>query len=298
MKSKKHSITILTPTYNRVHTLNKLYESLCKQTNKNFEWMVIDDGSNDNTEELILKFIEQNKIKIKYFKKKNGGKHTAINFGLKNIKSEYVFILDSDDFLSNDAIQIMNDYILKYQDNKGIACFSFLKAYTDKTIVGKKHYNNETISNNIDFRYNQGYLGDMAELFKTSILKKYPFPEFAGEKFLSECYVWNNIALKYNTVYINKIIYYCEYLDDGLSKGWFKQVVNSPKGARLNSMLFMNKKFIFKIRLKNCIEYGVFSFLSNSRIMSESKMKFFSIVFYIPCFIISLYLKKKYKEKL
>ena len=298
MKSKMHSITILTPTFNRAHTLNKLYKSLCKQTNKNFEWMVVDDGSNDNTEELISKFIIQNKIKIKYFKKKNGGKHTALNFGLKNIKSEYVFILDSDDFLSNDAICIMNKYISKYHDNKEIACLSFLKAYTNNTVVGNKYCDNEVISNNIDFRYNQGYLGDMAELFKTDILKKFPFPEFAGEKFLSECYVWNNIALRYKTVYINKTIYYCEYLDDGLSKGWFKQVVNSPKGARLNCMFFMNKNFILKIRLKNCIEYGVFSFLSNSSVLKESKMKFFSAVFYIPCFIISLYLKKKYKEKL
>jgi len=100
-------ITILTPTYNRKHTLRRAYDSLINQTNKDFEWLVIDDGSKDDTKELIDEFISENKITIKYFFKENGGKHTALNFGTNKAKGELVLILDSDDYLSNDAIELV-----------------------------------------------------------------------------------------------------------------------------------------------------------------------------------------------
>ena len=90
-------LTILTPTYNRGYIINKAYESLIKQSNKDFEWLVVDDGSNDNTEEIVKKFIEEDKIKIRYLHKENGGKHTALNVGINNAHGDLILILDSDD---------------------------------------------------------------------------------------------------------------------------------------------------------------------------------------------------------
>lgn len=293
----KNKITILTPTYNREYILSKAYNSLLNQTNNHFSWLIIDDGSTDNTFELVQKMIKENKIKIKYLKKENGGKHTALNYGISKINSDYLLILDSDDELSDNAIELMYKYIDKYDNDNKIAAISFLKGYDKDNAVEKKVFKNETISNNIDFRYNQGYLKDMAELYKTKILKKYPFPEYFEEKFISECIVWNKIALDYKTVYVNDIIYFCNYLNDGLSKNWLKQVINSPNGARDNALFFMNKKFKLLIRLKNCIEYGVFSFIAKKKIIKESKMKIISFISYPFCFVIAYILKNKYKIK-
>src|SRR5574344_324976 len=106
-------ITVFTPTYNRAHLLCNAYNSLLRQTNKDFEWLIIDDGSTDNTKEIIHKYIDDNKIKIRYYKKNNGGKHTAINYGIKRAKGELTIILDSDDELVNNAIELINKYWLK-----------------------------------------------------------------------------------------------------------------------------------------------------------------------------------------
>lgn len=276
-------ITILTPTYNRGYILSKAYQSLLQQTNKNFEWLIIDDGSVDNTKELINGFIEENKINIRYFLKKNGGKHTAVNEGVKLAKGYYTIILDSDDFLTDDAIEKINYYWEKYNNNKKIACLSFLKIYSDKRSVSKPYIGTEVISNDIDFKYNKGVTGDMSEVYRTSILKKYPFPVFDDERFLSEAIVWNKIAFKYDTVFINKGIYVCEYLEDGLSYSCLKLRYNNPIGALENAKLFMNYRFKLLIRLKNAILYDGFSLIAKRQfgyIVRESNHKFLSILFY------------------
>lgn len=289
-------ITVITPTYNREKFLSNAYESLKKQTSKNFEWLVIDDGSSDNTEKLLNKIISEKTIKVRYYKKKNGGKHTALNFSFDKINGDYAVILDSDDIFTEDAIEKIEHYIDKYFDNEKIASLSFRRGSSKEKIIGKELREKEIISNNIDFRYNESYLGDMCEVLKTSVLKKYRFPVFENEKFISECIVWNEIALNYDTVYIDEIIYICEYLTDGLSNNWFKLVVNNPMGARANNLLFMSKKFKFKIRLKNCIMFDVFSFIAKKPILRETKMKFFACLFYIPSYIIAKILVFKFKK--
>ncbi len=283
MSKEKRLITILTPTYNRGYILSKAYKSLLEQTNKNFEWLIIDDGSTDNTKDLINVFIQEQKINIRYYLKKNGGKHTAVNEGLKKAKGEYILILDSDDSLTEDAIENINYYWGKYSSNNKIACLSFLKIYSDKKVVSKPYSGVEIISNDIDFKYNKGISGDMSETYRTSILKKYPFPIFNDERFLSEAIVWNKIAFKYDTVFINKEIYVCEYLEDGLSFSCLKLRYNNPIGALENAKLFMNQRFKLIIRLKNAILYDGFSLIAKRKfgyIVQDSNHKFLSILFY------------------
>lgn len=287
-------LTILTPTYNRKYIINKAYESLISQTNKNFEWLVIDDGSTDNTDELINKYIKENKIKIRYIYKKNGGKHTALNVGINNTKGDLILILDSDDYLSENAVEIVYKYWEKYKNNKNLCGMTFLRHLSNPFY--KEKLFEECVSNMIDFKYNNNNLADMCEVMRTDILKKYPYPEFPGERFLSEVIVTGEIAKKYSTAYIPIEIYYTKYLEDGLSKNWFKLVVNNPLGARANNIMFMSKKYKFIIRIKNCIMFNVFSFIGHKKIFKETKMKFFAFLFFIPSFFVAKYLERKYKK--
>ena len=287
-------ITILTPTYNREKTLPIAYKSLLKQTVKDFEWLVIDDGSNDNTKTLVEKFISENKIPIRYYYKKNGGKHTALNYGTKKSKGDLILILDSDDYLSKDAIELIHKYWKKYSNNPKICGMTFLRNL--KNPFYKEKLFDECVSNMIDFKYNKGILADMCEVMRKDVLLKYPYPTFKNERFLSEVIVTGEIAKKYDNAYIPIEIYYTEYLEDGLSKNWFKLVVNNPNGARANNLLFMSKEFKFIIRIKNCIMFDVFSILANKSVIKENKMKIFGILFYVPSFIIAQYLKYKYKK--
>lgn len=297
MKRSNNLISVLTPTYNRAYILDKAYESLLNQNDKNFEWIIVDDGSKDDTEKLVKKFIKENKIKINYIKKENGGKHTALNEGIKKAKGKYLVILDSDDMLTHDAISLINEYSDKYKSNNKICGFSFLKCYPDNKKIGKEMPDSEVISNHIEYRYNNNLYGDMAEVFITDILKKYPFPVFEGEKFLSEAIVWNKIALEYDTVYINKQIYIADYLEDGLSNNFFKLVYKNPKGAAANSNMFLNKKFKLSIRIKNAILYVGYSIIAKSKNMFRaSNSRLLTILFSPLGLIYSIFLRLKNKK--
>lgn len=287
-------ITVLTPTYNRAHLLENAYKSLINQTSNKFEWLIIDDGSNDNTKEIVNSFIKEKKINIRYIYKENGGKHTALNLGTKEAKGELILILDSDDYLDKDAIKLPLKYWEKYKKNKKLCGMMFLKKIENPKYKNIKF--EECISNMIEFKYNKNILADMCEVMRTDILRKYPYPTFENERFLSEVIVTGEIAKKYDMAYIPIEIYYAKYLDDGLSQNWMKLVIKNPLGARANNLLFMSKEFKFKIRLKNCIMFNIFSIISNKKILNETKMKFFGCLFYIPSYIVAKYLEKKYKE--
>ncbi len=215
-------ITVLTPTYNRAYTLPRLFESLKKQTSRDFEWILIDDGSTDETRTLAESFsAEDCGFSVTYRYKKNGGKHTAVNLGVQLAKGDFSFIVDSDDDLTPDAIETVLVWI-KNIDSPMIAAVSGTRGYrnTGKRMTGFPNKFHDTyIDVKNTERYKFGMMGDMAEVYRTAILRKYPFPVFAGENFLPEGTVWNEIA--YQGYYVrcyDKIIYWCEYLDDGLTK--------------------------------------------------------------------------------
>lgn len=210
-------ITIFTPTYNRGYLLNRLYKSLVAQTYQNFEWVIVDDGSLDNTEEVIEQFIDEKKIIIRYYKQENQGKHIAINHGLQNANGELFFIVDSDDLLTNNALSIV---IKKYniiKDNYEIAGIVGRRGYISGGYIGSDIEYNDVIASALEFRYRHKINGDMAEVFRTEVMKKYPFPKIKGEKFCPESMVWNDIAQKYRMLWFSDIIYKGEYIEDGLT---------------------------------------------------------------------------------
>ena len=266
-------ITVFTPTYNRAYSLIRLYESLLKQTNKNFEWLIIDDGSADNTKEVIESFISEDKITIRCFKEDNGGKHRAINKGVQEAIGDIFFIVDSDDYLSNNAVEKIIFYYEDIKNNDEFAGVCGCKAYFSGKKVGGKANFSMIDCNSFDFRYKFKIKGDMAEAFKTEILKQYPFPEIDNEKFISESIVWNKIAAKYKLRYFNENIYFCEYLQDGLSSKIVRLRKNNPVGATLLYCEMLKYNIPFFQKQKACINFWRFSPYSRKQSFSAKLKK-------------------------
>lgn len=227
------NITIFTPTYNRRQLIERLYQSLLSQTQKNFEWLVIDDGSTDNTENYFTDLLaKQQPFPIRYIRQENGGKHRAINKGVQNANGELFFIVDSDDYLTENAIEKINQWVATLDNSHKWAGIAGLKGYSKDSVVGQHSRVSYVDAKNSERRkYN--LLGDKAEVYFTKVLKKYPFPEIPGEKFISEEIVWNAIARgDYYLRWFSEIIYICDYLDDGLTKDNTKDR-NNPQGRLL-----------------------------------------------------------------
>lgn len=230
-------ITVFTPTYNRAYIIEKLYNSLLEQTFTDFEWIVVDDGSTDNTEELFEGILyNENLFEIRYLKVENGGKHRAINKGIEMASGEMFFIVDSDDYLPADALmQIANtERTIPEEQKSGFAGVCGIKAYTPEIWVGSTFHGSEYLDITSLEREKYQISGDKAEVFYTDVLRKYPFPEFEGERFLSEAVVWDRIANDgYKLRFFNHPIYICDYLPDGLSANCGEHFEKSPRGYAL-----------------------------------------------------------------
>lgn len=218
--------TIFTPTYNRAYILPQLYTSLINQTDKNFVWLIIDDGSTDETEQLINSYINENKLSITYIKQKNQGKHIAINNSLDVITTEYFIIVDSDDYLLENAIEVCNQLTEENIQTNKFAGFTFFncteKIPRELNVYGNKksyYYNEITIE----------LQGEKSFVLKTNVAKKYKFPVYENEKFCQEAYMLVQIMDNHNILYTDFILAKGEYLEDGLSQNIYKRMLNNPK---------------------------------------------------------------------
>ena len=231
---KSSFITIFTPTYNRKDLIERLYQSLLQQTQKNFEWLVVDDGSTDDTEKIFEQLLsEQKPFSIRYTKQENGGKHRAINNGIKKASGELFFIVDSDDYLTKNAVEKINQWIATLDGSHKWAGIAGLRGLTKNRVLGQRNTSSKFIDAKNSDRRKYKLLGDKAEVYFTDVLKKYPFPEILGENFISEEIVWNAIARDdYYLRWFNEIIYICDYLESGLTKDNTKDKSN-PQGRLL-----------------------------------------------------------------
>lgn len=230
-------LTIFTPTYNRAQLLHSLYESLCIQRYKNFEWIIIDDGSCDNTKDVVNTFISEGKLDLKYIYQENQGKHRAINKALELAKGKLFFIVDSDDTLTPDALEwVWAEYskIKEYKDFAGISGLCIDQ--NGEKIGGGKDFG-QIDTDNITFRFKMQIPGDMSEVYRTDVLREFPFPDIEGEKFCPEALIWNRIATHYKMRYIYKGIKVVKYWPDGLSANITNHRHNSP----LSSMMFYSE---------------------------------------------------------
>lgn len=224
-------LTIFTPTYNREKYLKRLYESLIEQTNQSFEWIIVDDGSTDNTKNIIRNFILDNKIKITYYVQKNSGKHVAHNKGVEMCNSELFYCVDSDDYLPNNAVMRILDIWDRRDINIEYTGIVGLKGYENGKVMGGEFQKNITSSTLSDLYNIYGKKGETALIFKTEYLKKNLFPVYEGEKFLSEEIVYNELDKIAPLIIENTVLYIMEYLDDGLTNNYLKAWSHSPKGV-------------------------------------------------------------------
>jgi len=287
-------ITIFTPTYNRRTSLEKLYESLLLQTSKNFEWVIVDDGSTDDTFSYLKKIEAEKKIPIRFQRQENSGKHIAFNQGVKMSKKEIFFCVDSDDTIDPLAVEKIIFYAKKYENNARICGFCFLKGYDSNHPVTSYYRDKEFIENYNTYIINQGFPGDKCEVFYTNILKQYPFPKLGNEKFLAEGFLWSRIARKYDTVFVNEILYYCAYLEDGLSKSGRKLRIQNPYAGMYHAYEYLDSCYNFKVRAKNMLLFLTYARFANYK--GKEKRGFLKAVFMIPSVILFYYWKEKYGD--
>lgn len=248
-------ITVFTPTYNRADLIGNLYKSLCQQTFKDFEWLVVDDGSNDNTEVVINRYISEGNLPINYIKQPNGGKHRAVNRGLKEAKGELFFVVDSDDLLPADALEYIDVHYAEVRDDPTIAGICGMKAHFDGNIVGVEYPFDTLDISSIDFVYKYNHRGDKAEVIRTEIFRQFPFPDYQGEKYCPESLVWNRIARHYKLHFFKKTIYLCEYLPDGLSHAFVKNKRKSPTYATQICSEILSMNVPLTVKIKNAVTY-------------------------------------------
>ena len=238
MNSYKYNITVFTPTYNRAHTLERLYKSLQIQTFKDFEWLVIDDGSTDETKVLFKKWLtEKNAFPIHYYRKENGGKHTAIYVGLDKAQGELFFTADSDDYLTADALQKVNNCVASLPENEKfcgvVGNMGYNLTETPNTIYKGEWRDASLLERYPQFSENP-IDGERAFVFFTEIHRKYRFPVFENEKFMTEAVSWNRMAKDgYKMRVFNDIIYIYKYLPNGLTLSGSKMFIDNPKGYAL-----------------------------------------------------------------
>ena len=292
----KATLTIFTPAYNRAYTLHKCYESLKKQTNKDFEWLIIDDGSTDNTRELVQSWIEENIIPIKYHYQKNQGMHGAHNTAYELIDTELNVCIDSDDYMPDDAVE----KILKFWDkNKSdnIAGIAALDAYESGEVIGNTFPEDLKTYTSFDMYYKHGVCGDKKFIYRTELTKKYPYPIFEGEKYVGLAYKYRKIDLTHKLALMNEVVCIVEYMEDGSSRNMLKQYVNNPRGFifyRKENMTNPNANL--KYKFKECAHYVSSNFIINNKnFIKESPLKLLTILATPVGFCLYKYILKKTK---
>lgn len=249
-------ITILTPTFNRGKLLPNIFDSLRCQTSQSFEWIIVDDGSEDDTREVVARMSVSATFPLHYIHKQNGGKHTALNRGLATAKGELVLILDSDDQLPPHATQDIEEAWAKVRDDKSCAGVCGYMAHRNGKVIGRPMV--DSLTDTLGLRYKLGVSGDMAEVYRTDILKQYPFPEIPGEKFCPEALVWNRISQKYKILVFSKVIYYRDYLDGGLTDSIVRIRMKSPVASMMTYQEMVSYRVPLKIKIRAAINYWRF----------------------------------------
>ena len=273
--------TVFTPTFNRKELLEKLYKSLQKQSYKDFEWLIVDDGSTDGTKEKVKEFLCEKKLDIKYYFKENGGKQRAYNFATENANGELFICLDSDDKYVENGLETILKYWKKYEKNTDIAGMGYLSTYPNGEVIGSSFPEKEMISTQFKIYNKYRVKGDKGLMFRTEIIKKYKFPVFKDEKFITEAVVYNRICEKYKMVYVNEKIEIKEYQEDGLTAKYNNLLLRNPKGQALYHNEINFQKLTLKQKILNNAVYYKFCKVAGykfRKIFQESKSKLFLIL--------------------
>lgn len=249
-------ITVFTPTYNRAHTIVRTFESLQAQTDKDFEWIVVDDGSSDNTIELLSQLKQKADFPVNIRRQENAGKHVAINCGVQMAQGELFFIVDSDDWLKPNAIATIKQLVEKLPTNEKYAGVSGVRVTPEGTLVGTS-FSSQYVDCTAFDREKYNINGDKAEVYYTSVLREFPFPSFDGENFLTESVVWYRIAhAGYKIRWTNEPFYVCDYQSGGLSATTGKCSKNFQGYQLTTKEMLEYKELPYKERGKQLLAYA------------------------------------------
>ena len=230
-------LTVFTPTYNRAYTLPRLYESLVGQTCRDFEWLIVDDGSLDDTRSLVEGWIAEGKISIRYVYKDNGGKPSAHNRGVAESFGELFFCVDSDDYLTCNAVEVIKGaWQSADEGNVGIIAYKVRPDGGTVTSISDGNVSSFTLKGGYD---RHGLVGDTALVFRRDVISRFEFPSFAGEKFVPEGYLYDLIDGVGELLVVREGIYVCEYLDGGYTANMKRVLYNNSEGyfAYINNRL-------------------------------------------------------------
>lgn len=253
-------LTVFTPTYNRSNTINRVYMSLCNQTSLDFEWLIVDDGSTDGTEELVISWQLESLFHIRYIKQPNGGKYRAYNKGLMAAQGEFFFCVDSDDLLPANAVELIMLFAETLRERSDLAGVVALKAYQNGQIIGNLFVSEGTHKSLYDLEC-CGEGGERSLVFKTSIAKMFPFPEETDEKFVTESVIYDRFHGKFNFIISNDVLTICEYQPGGLSSDPRRLMLQNPAGYKLYYAQRIDMASTFVDRFLYALRYHAFRLL-------------------------------------
>lgn len=291
-------LTVFTPAYNRAHTLPRTYESLCAQDCKEFVWLIVDDGSTDDTATLVRMWQSRsNGFEIRYIYKENGGMHTAHNTAYQNIDTELNVCIDSDDKMAPGAVSKIKAAWAKVKD-QGYAGLIALDADFSGHIIGKG-FPVGMRETTLTGYYATGGYGDKKLIYRTDIINSVPpYPVFPGEKYVGLVYKYTLVDQKYSLSVLNEIVCEVEYQADGSSNTMWKQYLRNPKGFAFLRKTAMQYPVSKKRLIRDCIHYCSSSQIAhNSRYIQESPRKVLTVLCTPFGWLLTYIVKKKAQEK-
>lgn len=284
-------LSILTPTYNRAKYLPKLYESIKENLKYKLdcEWIIVDDGSSDDTKTQVQKFIDENVVSIKYCYQKNSGKMSAINEGMKYVTGDLVIDCDSDDFFVSEAFDKIQKNAIKLLENENLYGIVFLKNESSEKISGKEFKINEQVTTMFDLYFKEDIQGEKVIVYNSKIRKKYSHQLEADEKFITEARMYHKMDEKYKLLAINEVIEQGSYIEDGYTKNINKTFKQFPQGyymyfkeileKDMNGVLWNKRIYVIK-------HYILFSYLTNNKFddnfIKDKLNKFLYRILYLP----------------
>lgn len=289
-------LTVFTPTYNRAHTLPRLYESLVRQTSRDFEWLIVDDGSTDGTRELVDSWINDAEITVRYVYQENGGKPSAHNRGASEAQGELFFCVDSDDYLTDFATLKIADAWRKADEGKvGIVAYKVLSDGECVTDIGDTEVTSFTLKEGYDCH---GLSGDAALVFKTEVVRRFSFPHFEGEKFIPEGYLYDLIDTVGELAVLREKIYVCEYLDDGYTANMKRILYKNPQGyfVYINNRLKIDKGI--KRKFLDSVRYMAMAIAhKKKRRVRDAACPIYALAAYLPGWLLYVRDFKRYKNE-
>lgn len=288
-------LTVFTPAYNRAYTLPRTYESMKLQKNTDFIWLIVDDGSSDNTAELVRQWqAEDNGFEIRYVYKENGGMHTAHNTAYSMIDTELNVCIDSDDALAPDAVQLIADAWEKVGD-KGYAGLLGLDAEFNGNVIGLG-FPAGLAETTLSGYYQQGGRGDKKLVLRTDVVRQYPpYPTFEGERFVPLGSLYTMIDKDYKLGVIDSVLCLVEYMPDGSTQNMIRQYYRNPNGFRYGRLVTLSSPQPIKKKITTYIHYTAESILASKSILEDAPSKALALLTVPLGIVLAIYIKLKCK---